>query len=633
MTLLKFQEQVKELIREWLDKNKIKVDKVPLEKPPREEHGELSTSLPFMLSKKIGKNPFEVARKMSEDIKPKGLIGKVQAAKPGYVNFYVDFSKLAFETVRSILMDGDRYGRLDLGKGKKVQVEYASVNPNKALHIGHARNVCLGCALANILSYAGYKVERINYINDLGAQMADLMFGFLELGFSTESYSGRFDQYCGDEVYVSATKALEERPELAEKRARIAKEMENPQSKISKMTRKIAERVVRDQLRTCWRLGAEFDALVWESDILGVKLWERTFEILKKSDLIVYETEGKNKGCWVFKLTKIPKYSKETDKILVKSDGTKTYIAKDISFAMWKLGLLPSPLKFSPFTVQPSGITLWSTMPNGVRKDFGSADISINVIDVRQKRLQDAIKMILSTIYGEEYGRKYIHYAYEVVSLSKETVKKYLGVFIDKKFLHMSGRKGLYVNVDPILDFMKNMALRESLRRNKDIKVEEAEKMAEKIAVASLKYPLISADLDKIVIFDVDKALDITEESGAYILYGYARASKILEKANFRPKIEDFDPSEVKAVEEMRLIKQMASFPLEVKASAEKLIVKNLARYMYDLTLYFNKFYEKCPVLSESSKVRNNRLLIVECYVKLMEILSKLLAIPLAKRV
>lgn len=636
MTWLNFREEVIKWLRKWLVNAGVDVNvEATLARPPRKDLGDLSTSLPLRLCKRLKKGAYELATEIALKFRPSGLIKDVRPSRPGYVNFYCDFSALARNTVEQILSKGENFAKVEIGGGRKVLVEYTSVNPNKALHVGHARNVCLGVALSNLLESVGYRVERVNYINDAGAQMADIMLGFLVLGYPGDKPGVKFDHYCGDEVYTVASRKAEEDPQLLEKRREIAREIERIGSEISRKTREIAERVLREQLKTCWRLGAEYDVLVWETDILGVKLWDRAFEVLKMSDLIQHEVDGVNKGCWVVKLTKTEKYTRETDKVLVRSDGTKTYVAKDLSLAMWKLGLIPSPFKFKLFAIQANSRELWSsTLEDGVEKDFGSADLAINVIDVRQSRLQDTIKIVLSGIYGEEYGRRYIHYAYEVVSLSKQTAEKYLGVLTEKRFIHMSGRKGLYINVDDILDFLKSRAKEESLKRNPGLSPEDIDEISERVAVASLKYPMLATDREKIVVFDVDKALDVTEESGSYILYGYARASRILEKASNEVdglEVDDLRPDNFDDVER-EVISRVAELPLLVKISAESLEVKGLAKYVYELTLTFNKFYERCPVLVDDEELRRSRLLIVLSYVTAMRTACKILGIPLVER-
>ncbi len=630
--MLEFKERVEDQIGKWLLERGMGEVDIPLEKPPLERFGELSTSLPFALAKRMHGTPGEIARDMASYLKPSGLIERIEAASPGYVNFYVNLEELAKRTIESALRGGVNYGRMKVGGGRKVQVEHTSVNPNKALHIGHARNVVLGVALSKLLAYVGYNLETISYIDDTGTQIADIILGFMHFDFDPEKAVEAFDQYCGDEVYVKVTGMLRDSLELMEKRSEIIGKIDEGGNEVAEFAKKIADRVLMRQLATCWRLGAEYDAIVWESDVLRSRLWEKAFQELKKTDLICYEAEGKLKGCWVVRLSRFPRYEAETDEVLIKSDGTTTYVAKDIANAMWKLGILPSPFKYNMYTTQPSGKTLWSTGREGEDRPFGSADLSINVIDVRQKRLQDVIKLVLSSLCGEEIGQRYIHYAYEVVSLSKGTAEEFLGIVPEEEFIHMSGRKGIYVNIDPALDMMKEVAIEESAKRNPDLPMDETWEIGERIALAALKYPLLAMDRDKIVIFDADKALDISEESGSYILYGYARAMRVLEKAGEMPHLEDLAPEMMVHDEEIGLLKGIAEFPSWVKEAAVSMNVKVLARYMYDLTILFNRFYERQPILRAEKEKRETRLLLVSAYTQTMRNLGHILAIPLVER-
>ncbi len=632
MTMLEFKEQVEDQIRRWLLERGIDVEGIPLEKPPLEKFGELSTSLPFLLAKRMRKAPQEIACEMASFLDPSGLIEGIEAAPPGYVNFYVNLEELAERTISSALKEVVDYGRMNIGRGRKVQVEHTSVNPNKALHIGHARNVVLGEALSRLLAFVGYEPETISYIDDTGTQIADIVLGFMHLGFDPEKEVEAFDQYCGDEVYVKVTEMLIGSPELMEKRSEIIGKIDEGGNEVARFAEEIANRVLMRQLATCWRLGAEYDALVWESEVLRSRLWDQAFQVLKKTDLIGYETDGRLEGCWVVRLSSFPRYEAETDEVLIKSDGTTTYVAKDISNAMWKLGFLSSHFKYYVYTKQPSGKTLWSTGREGEDKSFGSAEMSINVIDVRQSRLQDLIRLVLIGLYGDEMGQRYIHYSYEVVSLSKDTAEQFLGIMPEEEFIHMSGRKGLYVNVDPFLDMMSKVALKESAKRNPDLSEEEMWEIGERIALAALKYPLLATDRDKIVIFDSDKALDISEESGPYILYGYARAYRVLEKAEEMPTLKDLLPERFVHEEEIGLLKAIAEFPSTIKEAAESMNVKALARYMYDLTILFNRFYEKQPILWADKEEREARLLLVSAYTQTMRNLGYILSIPLVER-
>ncbi|MFQ5712157.1 MAG: arginine--tRNA ligase [Candidatus Geothermarchaeales archaeon] len=633
MPLLRFREEVEAQLREWLRGKGISVDEIPLERPPHRKFGDLATALPFTLAKRLKKRPMDIAEEMASSMEPKGLIKRVEAAPPGYVNFFIDFEGMARLTVSQALTEKERFGHTPLGVGLKVQVEHTSVNPNKAIHIGHARNVALGTALANLLRFAGYEVEVANYIDDTGTQIADIVLGFLRLGFDPEKPDVKFDQYCGDEVYVKVTKTLEDSSELMDLRSDISRKIDEGGNEVADFAKKIAKRVLREQLATCWRLGAEYDILIWESDILRSKLWDKAFEEIKRTNLVRYESDGRHVGCWVVKLTDVHERITEEDKVLIKSDGAKTYVAKDIPLAMWKLGKLPSTLKYRLYLTQPSGRPLWSTAMEGEEKPFGSANMAINVIGSEQSLLQQLIRLILSSLHGGEVGERYIHHAYEAVSLSRDTVEKYLGLLVDREFLHMSGRRGVYINVDPMLDLLKEKAMSESRVRNPHLSEREADEIGEKIAVSSLKYPLLSLDRDKMVIFDVDRALNVAEESGSYILYGYARAQRMLEKAKTVSMHQDFDAKLLLNEEERRLVEMIAEFPLIVSDATENLNVKPLARYMFSLTLQFNKFYESCPVLSaEREDLRKNRLLLVKAYTQTIENLSRILALPLLAR-
>lgn len=616
-------------LRKWLADHGIReIPHILLEKPPSGKFGDLSTSLPLSLSRKLRVPPMKVAEDMAKSIRAGGLIGEVKTVPPGYVNFFVDFSQLSRTTLDQLHREGDDFGSVSLGKKLKVQVEHTSVNPNKALHIGHARNMAIGTAVANLLSFTGHNVEVISYIDDTGTQVADIVLGFLQLGFKREKPGVKFDQYCGDEVYVKVTKMLEESPELQKLRSEIMGMIDKGGNEVASFAKSIAIKVLREQLVTCWRLMAEYDLLVWESEVLRNNLWDATFEEMKMRGLARYETEGKFVGCWVVDLEPLED-QEGLEEVLVRSDGTTTYVAKDISTAMWKLGKLRSPFKYSILADQPSGKPLWSTQEGGEDRPFGAADASINVIDIRQARLQSVIKLLLSRLYGKEFGSAYTHYSYEVVSLSAETASKHFGIASDKEFLHMSGRKGIYVNIDIALDLMKKVAMEESAKRNPNLDKGELAEIGEKIAVTSLKYPLLASDRDKIAVFDVDKALNITEESGSYLLYGYARAMRVLEKSPSEPDHAAFEAACLSAEEETLLLKMVSEFPAKVRDAAEGLDVKSLTRYAYDLTLQFNKFYETCPILTSEPATMNARLLLVKAYTQTLRNAMKILALPL----
>ena len=274
----------------------------------------------------------------------------------GYLNFFANWEKLN----QLILSESnlDEFGSVDLGKNSTIVVEHTSVNPNKALHIGHIRNIILGDTIARILKKSNYKVNILNYVDDSGLQVADIIVGFRHFGFAQQPPQGKkFDHYCGDDVYVKTTEKYEKNPSLEEIRKNILKELEDGNSETAQFADKITRRVLENQLETCWNLGVYYDCLNFESQIIRSGLWGKIFEKLKEMNLIEFENEGKNAGCWV-----IRGENNEEDKVIVRSNGTATYIAKDIPYAAWKLGLLEDPFNYQKYEkIQPGNHILWQT--------------------------------------------------------------------------------------------------------------------------------------------------------------------------------------------------------------------------------------------------------------------------------
>ncbi|MGB9729465.1 MAG: arginine--tRNA ligase [Thermoprotei archaeon] len=594
-----------------------------LKEPPRPELGDLASSICFRISKKMKRNPKElaeeIAKKIKESLTSESLIADINAID-GFLNFKMNFEKFASTTILRVLKEDEKYGALDLGHNKKVLIEHTNVNPNKAMHIGHARNTCLGDSLVRLLHFTGHRVYALNYIDDTGSQIADVVVGFKYLGFSLEPPAGmRFDKYCGDEVYVKVNKSYEEKPELEKYRAEVLRMIEEGNNEIARFTKNIAERVLADQLKTCWRLGAYFDLLNWESDIVKTGLWEEVFNTLKSKGLIVYETEGEYKGCWVVRLRHIPRFAKETDKIVVRSDGTLTYIAKDLPYAMWKVGLLNKDFSYKIYLEkQPNGKALWSTSLKDSEvqhPDFKGSDLAISVIDVRQSRLQEVINIVLNALGGPELARKYLHYSYEVVALSRETAVAMGARDVDSKIVHMSGRHGIYFNVDDVLDRLKERAKEESRKRNPNASESWLNEVAEDIAISALRYQLIKADRNRLIVFDINEALKLEGDTGPYLQYTYARARSILRKANtYDTKL--FDPKLLITEEEKTLIKMIGKFPIIIRDAVMSLEPQRLAVYAYELSNSFNKFYEKCPVLKENEPLRSTRLAIVDSFTR-----------------
>ncbi len=591
------------------------------------EFGEVSSASSFQLAKKMGKTPMQVAEEVAGkiDLSKARLIRSVEAVN-GYINFKVNWIRYAEEILETIFEEKERYGSSRLGEGRKIIIEHTSVNPNKPLHVGHARNTCLGDTLTRIFKFLGYDVLVLNYIDDSGAQMADVILGFTELGYPLDPPKGMsFDEYCGDVVYVGSVKKVEENSKLEEKRRSIVKEIESRKGRFFELNKLVVERVLRDQLKTCWRLGARYDILNMESDVLEYELWDEVFEKLKEKEAVYLADSGPKAGCWLLDLSGHPLFSKEGDEVLVKSDGTTTYIARDIAYASWKLGGASKDFKYLVFGKNPDGTTVYITSVDGdVKMHISNVEKVLNVIDVRQKRPQEIVKYALGLLGLE--AEKYVHYAYEVVALSAKDAEK-LGYKPEKsqRVVHMSGRRGLYVKANQMLEMLKKRAREEVASRHPDWNRDKIDEVAEKIAVGALRYSLIKPDVDKLIILDTEEMLKLEGDTAPYLQYTYARACRILEKAD-----SDFStkPYGDLTKTEKALLRRMTYLPILVSEFPGNLLVKPIANYAYRLASDFNNFYEKNPVLHAEDEVRSFRLGIVRAFITVFSNTLNLLGIP-----
>jgi len=577
--------------------------------PTKLNFGDVTCNVSFLLAKHLKKKPYEVAKIISEKYQPYlgKLINKVDAHQSGYINFFANYSQLNAIILKASVKDD--YGFLDLGKKSRIVVEHTSVNPNKALHIGHVRNIVLGDTVARILRQTNFDVKVLNYIDDSGLQVADIIVGFKYGGFSENPPPGqKFDQYCGDVVYVKTTEKYSSNTELEETRKKVLQSLEDEKSDIAKFAEKITKKVLSEQLKTCWKLSASYDCLNFESQIIRSGLWKQVFEKMKEMKLTHLEKEGKNANCWVIKGEK-----NEEDKVLVRSNGTATYIAKDIPYAAWKLGLLPDPFYYTHYATQENGKILWQTTlekSTESKQDF-TADKVLTIIDSRQSRLQKIITNLMSEFKSDE--KAYVHLGYESVTLSSTTAKT-LGIDTQGKTAQMSGRKGLYVNADSIIDLLEKKTLEETTKRNPELDEKILQQIAHDVAIGTIRYEMIKQDLDKIITFDLSKSMSLEGDTAPYIQYTHARASRILEKAGFVPNFEvSFELLDNEF--EIALIKQIGKFELQIADAANNFSPKVIARYCYALAVTFNAFYEHVKVLDDKNKsLINERLCLVSSF-------------------
>ena len=571
--------------------------------------GDVSSNIAFLLAKEMKKSPKEITQILSEKYSQcvSELVLKTEAHPSGYLNFFADWSKLSKLILSQSYLD--TFGDVDIGNNSNIVVEHTSVNPNKALHIGHIRNIVVGDTVSRILAKVNYKVNVLNYIDDSGLQVADIIVGFKHFGFNEEPPNGKkFDHYCGDDVYVKTTQKYELDSSLEEIRKNTLKELEDGNSEIAAFGDLITRKVLAGQLQTCWNLNVSYDCLNFESQIIRSGLWSKIFEKLKEMGLIEFENEGKNAQCWVIRGD-----GNEEDKVIVRSNGTATYIAKDIPYAAWKLGLLDDPFYYQKYDArQPNCKTLWQTSLNGenTNQNFTAKKV-VTVIDSRQERLQKIITVLMEKFNSTPDS--YVHLGYESVTLSSDTAKT-LGLETDGKQAQMSGRKGLYVSADSVCELLKQKITEETKKRHSEMTDSEIEKIAQSVSIGTLRYEMIKQDLDKIITFDLAKSLSLEGDTAPYIQYAYARASRILEKSGITPSI-DVDFSLLQENSELDLIKTIGLFNSQVRDAANNFAPKVIARYCHDLAVSFNSFYEHVKVLdSDNDALKSSRICLVNSF-------------------
>ena len=627
MTLRALIQEVRELVSSALTSAGYPLIEFDVSEPPQQAFGDLSCNVAFLLSKHLKKPPPKIAIELTEALRQRIQGGRyILSMNPagGHINFKANYAHLAPATLSQALSDPDNYGYPNYGQDTHIVIEHTSVNPNKALHVGHMRNVIIGDTLYRIMRATNHRTTVLNYIDDSGVQIADIVVGFKFAGFpvTPPTENQKFDQYCGDEVYVKINDMYEKDPRLAEKRKLVLKEIEEGKSEIARFAMDITLRVLQEQLKTCWRMKVRYDLLNFETHIVGSKLWGNAFELLKRNGIAKYETEGKNKGCWVIEEKE---GKEEEDKVLVRSDGTATYIAKDIPYAAWKLGIVEDPFQYQEYAKQWDGSTLYATIladgassTKSIDKKFNGGERVITIIDSRQSRLQRIISHVLSNIAVSSDGHKYFHLSYEAVTLSSNTAKEF-GIDIgNRHFMHMSGRKGIYVNADYVLDALHAKAYKEAKNRNPAFSDQQLNKIADEVSISAIRYNMIKQDLDKIITFDIEESLSLEGDTGPYLQYAYARSQRILEKSEEQAIVAgrtNFAFERLIHESEIALIKEISKLDLVVENAAKSLCLKSLAHYAYNLAMTFNLFYEKVPVLREQdNEVRMARLGLVKAF-------------------
>ena len=640
----------------------LKIAEPALDTPPNSAMGDLSLAACFELARALRRSPREIAQTIAPHLLPLEGLERVDIAGAGYLNFYLE--RPAFAAA----LFGVRHSPVAASSSAqgKILVEHTSINPNKAAHIGHLRNAVLGDTFVRLLRFQGNQVEIQNYIDNTGVQVADVVVGFLHLekkncGDVQQLMADpliRFDYHCWD-LYAQVFRFYADNPAALSLRSEALRAIEEGQGEMAAMAEMISTAIVRAHLETMWRLNVRYDLLAQESEILRLDFWRSAFELLKERGAIRFASEGKNQGCWVMSLAAAgpdegdAEAGEEDVKIIVRSNGTVTYVGKDIAYHLWKFGLLGKDFGYSLFWRYPDQHPVWRTTVEGQpdAPPFGHATLAYSVIDQRQSYLQNIVAAAFRALGYQTQADNLRHFAYEVVGLSPRCAEE-LGLELNEEdrrrsYVEVSGRKGLGIKADDLVDALIKKALEEVQGRQITQAAAGQEQVARQIAVGALRYFLLKFSTRIIIAFDLKEALAFEGETGPYLQYSVVRARNIFRKyaetePTFSPaglgdwlrgeQIKEFLTGEdTETLWELVLLAGQLEMVVEQAAATSEPAV--LAKYAFRLAQAFNNFYHRYHILSEADRARQLFLLyLVELVNQTLSRTLELLGIEVPER-
>jgi arginyl-tRNA synthetase len=627
------QQLEKSLLKRISERYAVGYDSLNFALPPKIELGELALPIAFDLAGKVKRPPLEIARELASDAEKIQGIWKADVAGKGYLNFHIDRDAFTRQLAKSI--EQRKFGRIsepeDCGK---IIVEHTNINPNKAAHIGHLRNASLGDSFVRCLRFLGHEVEVQNYLDNTGVQVADVVVGLERmLGKTLDEISqaeGKFDYYCWD-VYAQVNEFYQKSEENRKWRSLTLQAIEAGDNNTAELAQYVAMRIAKAHLETMARINVRYDLLPRESEILQLKFWDKAYHLLQDRKAIYFVDKGKNSGCWVMNIGNSDESpvsreeAEEDEKIIVRSDGTVTYVGKDIAYQLWKLGLLGLDFQYKPFDANlnyPIWVTSVKDDTGTAHPDFGHGERVYNVIDSRQAYLQYIVVAGLKALGFEAQAENSIHFSYEMVALTPACCEE-LGFPLsdqDKKrpYVEVSGRKGLGVKADDLLDTLYQKALIE-VRSRHELPEEESAKIAHIIAVGALRYFLLRFARNTVIAFDFKEALNFEGETGPYIQYAVVRANnifnKLAESAEAPPDLRKIDSGIgeflIKNDDIWAIVYQAARLPEIVRQVTQSLELGHLCKFAFSLAQKFNLFYHRHHILSETDPKKKQHLLLI----------------------
>jgi arginyl-tRNA synthetase len=629
------QRRLAEHVRSFLrDKYEIDLPKIVIEQPPKVEMGEYALPFSFELAKKLRKAPRKIAEEVIGTLPPLEGFLPFEVAGAGYINARVDRAALAAD----LMADGKH--PLPFEHPGKILVEHTSINPNKAAHIGHLRNSILGDTFVLLLRAAGREVDVQNYIDNTGVQVADVIVGFVHLEKKTKAEieqliksDAKFDYYCWD-LYAKVSQWYEQ--DEANKKVRLdtLHAIEKGGNELAEVADLISTAVLRRHLETMDRLGIEYDFLPRESEILHLHFWAKAFEQLKEKGVLYFETQGKNKGCWVMTRAGREKSAEGPDedaKVIVRSNGTVGYVGKDIAYHMWKFGVLGLDFGYKRFFEYPNKNEVWiSTDPQKGEPGhphFGGVAEIYNVIDSRQADPQETVKEAIRLLGYEDQAAHYTHFSYEMVALTPRCAID-LGYDVSeedrqKSYIEVSGRKGFGVKADDLMDKLIEAAKAEVDSRHPELADAERRNIARQIAMGALRYFMLKFTRQSVIAFDFRDALAFEGETGPYAQYAIVRASNIFRKGGTTPEEASAKASDFKQYfqeEAGNEFWQLWLLAAQTSHIIEQTITQAepayIAKHAFQMAQQFNNFYHWHHILTEPDEGRKHFLMATAAVVR-----------------
>lgn len=638
--------RLRERVRDFVRRSHgVDLPRIVIEQPPKVELGEYALPLAFELAKKLRKAPRSIALEIVAGLGTIEGFDNFEVAGAGYINARVNRAELA------AALAADVKPRSEVPAGK-ILVEHSSINPNKAAHIGHLRNAILGDTFVLLLRFAGREVDVQNYIDNTGVQVADVVVGFLHLEKKSKTEieqlarQPRFDYYCWD-LYARVSQWYEQDKQNLSTRQAALHAIEQGDNETAAIADAISVAVLRRHLETMDRLDIEYDFLPRESEILHLHFWDAAFSKLKDAGVLYFESEGKNKDCWVMaragKRSITTEDTEEDQKVIVRSNGTVGYAGKDIAYHLWKFGLLGRDFGYRKFYKYPNGHDCWISATVGAldHPHFGDVSEIYNVIDTRQSEEQNTVIEALRGLGYTEQANHYTHFSYEMVALTPRCAAE-LGYELSEEdkarsYIEVSGRKGFGVKADDLIDALISSAAKEVDSRHPELNAEERRKIAIQIAIGALRYFMLKFTKSSVIAFDFKEALSFEGETGPYAQYAVVRATNIFRKGGINP--DEFTRQMGRNLSVDDLKKYLAAgdangiWELWLAASKTSQVIEQciaatepayLAKHAFQLAQSFNYFYHRHPILTEADQSKKKFLLAATAVVRreLMRVLA-----------